>query len=110
MEEQRYVGEILVRRGALEAARMEELLHTASEKQADLLDLIQAMRETDEARIVRALADEVGIDFVETIKPDAVSQDLIAKVPITFARQHRLLPLTEDEREVRVAVSNPLDP
>src|SRR5690606_13554272 len=110
MQEQRYVGEILVRRGALEAARMEELLHTASEKQADLLDLIQAMHETDEARVVRALADEVGISFLEAIKPDSVSQELIGKVPITFARQHRLLTLSEDELEVRVAISNPLDP
>ena len=110
MQEQRYVGEILVRRGALEAARMEELLHTAREKQADLLDLLQAMHETDEARIVRALADEVGIAFIDAIKPDSVSQELIAKVPITFARQHRLLPLSEDELEVRVAISNPLDP
>ena len=110
MQEQRYVGEILVRRGALEAARMEELLHTASEKQADLLDLIQAMHETDEAREVRALADEVGISFLEAIKPDSVSQELIARVPITFARQHRVLPLSEDELEVRVAISNPLDP
>lgn len=110
MEEQRYVGEILVRRGALEEARMEELLHTAAERQANLLDLIQAMQEADEARVVRALADEVGLDFIETIKPDEVSQDLIGQVPITFARQHRLLPLTETDDEVRVAVSNPLDP
>lgn len=110
MEEQRYVGEILVRRGALEETRVEELLRTAEEKQADLLDLIIALRETEEERIVRALADEVGIPFVEEIKPDSVSQDLIANVPITFARQHRLLPLQEEGDVVRVAISNPLDP
>ncbi len=89
---------------------MEELLRTALEKEADLLDVLYASRETEEARIVRALADEVGIDFVEEIKPEAVSTELIDRVPITFARQHRLLPLSDDGAEVRVAVSNPLDP
>ncbi len=109
-QQQRYVGEILVRRGALEAARMEELLRTAIEKEADLLDVLYASRETEEAPIVRALADEVGIGFLEEIKPEAVSPELIDVVPITFARQHRLLPLSDDGAEVRVAVSNPLDP
>ena len=109
-QQQRYVGEILVRRGALDASRMEELLRTAIEKQADLLDVLYASRETEEARIVRALADEVGIEFLEEIKPEAVSTELVDRVPITFARQHRLLPLSDDGTEVRVAVANPLDP
>jgi general secretion pathway protein E len=109
-QQQQYIGEILVRRGAVPQARMEELLRTASEKSADLLDLIYASRETDEAPVVRALAEEVGIAFLDEIKPDAVSQDLIARVPIVFARQNRLLPLTDDGAEVRVAVANPLDP
>ncbi len=110
IEQQRYVGEILVRRGTIEEARMEELLRTAVEKGADLLDLLYASREVPEAPIVRALASEVGIPFLEEIKPDSVDLALIELVPITFARQHRLLPLRQDERFVRVAVSRPLDP
>jgi general secretion pathway protein E len=110
MEQQRYVGEILVRRGALEEARMEELLHTASEKEVQLLDLLFASRELDERPIVEALAEEVGIRFVEDIKPDEVSPDLIELVPITFARTHGLLPLEDVGDRVTVAVSNPLDP
>jgi general secretion pathway protein E len=110
MDIQRYVGEILVRRGALEGARMEELLRMASEKNADLLDVLYASRETEESKIVRALADEVGIPFVDEIQADLVSPELIELVPITFARQHRLLALTEQNGEVRVAISNPLDP
>ena len=42
MEQQRYVGEILVLRGALEEARMQELVLTAKEKDATLLDLLIA--------------------------------------------------------------------
>src|ERR1043165_7045322 len=101
METQRYVGDILVRRGALELARMEELLQMAEERSVRLLDVIFASRETEPGPIVRALADEVGIPFMETLKPEDVSQELIDKVPITFARQHRVLPLSDDGVRVR---------
>ena len=110
MEQQRYVGEILVRRGALEEARMEELLQTALEKNVDLLDLVYASREQDETPVVRALADEVGIPFIEDIKSDEIPPELIELVPITFARSHGLLPIKDDGVRVTVAVSNPLDP
>ncbi|MEQ8456245.1 MAG: ATPase, T2SS/T4P/T4SS family [Sandaracinaceae bacterium] len=110
MEQQRYVGEILVRRGALEEARMEELLQTAVEKDVDFLDLLFASREQDERPIVEALADEVGIPFREVIKAEHVSLELIELVPITFARAHGILPLEERDGRVHVAVSNPLDP
>ena len=38
MDTQRYVGEILVRRGALPPDRLEELLRAAGEKDISLLD------------------------------------------------------------------------
>ncbi len=114
MEQQRYVGEILVRHGALDADRLEELLEAAAEKDADLLDVVYATRETEEGKVVRALADEVGIGFREEVKPEDVDPTLLELVPISFARTHRVLPLTNVTNEggefVRVAVSNPLDP
>jgi len=111
LEQQRYVGEILVRRGALGAERMEELLEAAVEKNAQLLDLLFASRETEEDKVVRALAEEVGIPFLEVeIKPDEVAPELIDAVPIAFARSHRVIPLRDHGPYVQVAVSNPLDP
>ncbi len=112
MDSQRYVGEILVRRGALPADRLEELLRTAGEKDISLLDLLNANREADGATIVRALAEEVGIPFVDKIRNEDVPANLVDKIPISFARQHRLLGLAEDGEfgPIRVAMANPLDP
>jgi len=112
VDAQRYVGEILVRRGAIPADRLEDLLRTAGERDASILDVLAANRETDGATIVRALADEVGIPFVDKIKNDEVPANLVEQIPISFARQHRLLGLAEEGERgpIRVAVSNPLDP
>ncbi|MEM8608211.1 MAG: type II secretion system ATPase GspE [Myxococcota bacterium] len=108
--EQRYIGEILVRRGALEPDLLEEALEGAAERAVDLRDFLVASRTVEDDKLVRALADEVGMEFVEKIATDQIPEELIDTVPINFARQNRVLPLSDADETVRVAVANPLDP
>ncbi len=108
--EQRYIGEILVRRGALEPDKLEDALETAADRSVDLRDFLVATHTVEEDKVVRALADEVGMEFVEKIATEMIPEELIDSVPINFARQNHVLPLTQDEHSVRVAVANPLDP
>ena len=108
--EQRYIGEILVRRGALEPDRLEHALETAADRAIDLRDFLVATHAVEEDKVVRALADEVGIEFVEKLTAEAIPEDLIDAVPINFARQNHVLPLSHTDDSVRVAVANPLDP
>jgi general secretion pathway protein E len=108
--EQRYIGEILVRRGALEPDRLEAALETAADRAIDLTDFLVATHAIEEDKVVRALADEVGMEFVEKIATDLIPEELIDAVPINFARQNRVLLLSQSEDSVRVAVANPLDP
>lgn len=110
MTQQRYIGEILVRRGALAPERLENALETAEARSVELTDLLIATRAVEEDRVVRALADEVGMEFIESIPADDIPEELIHTVPINFARHHHVLPLDVRQGTVRVAVSNPLDP
>lgn len=116
LDAERFVGEILVSRGVLPAARLEELLRSVSEKNVHLLEFLEATREVQPEQIGKALADEVGIPFIEQIRPGDVPASMIEAVPITFARQHRVLVLggadltRPDFGPVRVAMANPLDP
>ena len=108
--EQRYIGEILVRRGALEPEKLEDVLASAADRDVDLRDFLVVSHTVEETKVVRALADEVGIEFIEKIVTDVIPEDLIEAVPINFARQNHVLPLSESREGVRVAVGNPLDP
>lgn len=112
MDVSRYVGQVLVQRGALPAERLEEVLRMADEKGVLLLDLLQATREVEPQVIVRALADEVGVPFLEKIKAEDIPPHLVDLIPITFARQHRVLGLREvgENGPIEVAIANPLDP
>src|SRR5690606_15383178 len=80
--EQRYIGEILVRRGVLSAEKAEEMLATAQDKGVGLMAVLLATRAVDEPVLVKALADEIGMEFVAKVDPAAVPEDLIETVPI----------------------------
>jgi general secretion pathway protein E len=107
--QQRYIGEILVRRGALDPNQLESALENAAERAVDLRDFLVATHVVEDGKVVRALADEVGIEFIEKIAADQIPEELIDTVPINFARQNRVLPLSLSDSTVRVAVANPLD-
>ncbi|MGB5191596.1 MAG: type II secretion system ATPase GspE [Polyangiales bacterium] len=108
--EQRYIGEILVRRGALEPEKLEGALETAANRAIDLRDFLVATHTVEDDKVVRALADEVGMEFIEKIATELIPEGLIDAVPINFARQHHVLALTQTDDSVRVAIANPLDP
>ena len=108
--EERYIGEILVRRGALDPEKLEDALKVAQERSIGLCDFLVATRSVEEDKVVRALADELGMEFVESIATDEIPEELVDTVPINFARQHHVLPLGPSNGSVRVAVANPLDP
>jgi general secretion pathway protein E len=109
MTEERYIGEILVRQGALSPDRMEQALDLAREKGVRLKDVLSSTDALDEESYVEALARELGLAVITRIQPDQVPAELIAQVPINFARQHRLLPFAQADGVVRVAMSNVLD-
>ena len=108
--QQRYVGEILVKRGALPADRLDELLGVAAEKKARIVDIVLAGRIAEEATVVRALAEETGLSFVEKVPSGTLSPELIDQVPITFARQNHCVPYHELGNTLFVAIADPLDP
>jgi general secretion pathway protein E len=108
--EQRYVGEILVRRGALTPEGLEQALNVAREKSSRLTDVLLATRVVEETQLVRALAEEMGLTFREKIETTGVSAELLERIPIAFARQNRVVPLGERDGVIEVAVADPLNP
>ncbi|MCA9578209.1 MAG: Flp pilus assembly complex ATPase component TadA, partial [Myxococcales bacterium] len=110
VDSQRFLGEILVRRGALSEAALVEALAKAEERDVPLKELLLAAQTVEEEILVKALADEMGMPFAREIAVGSVPEDLVAKVPIQFARHHRVVPMSDRGGRVQVAVSDPMDP
>lgn len=109
MAEERFLGELLLKRGIVPADRLESLLQVQREKGGSLTDLLVNANLTDEATVARVLAEEAQVPFVEKLDPNAIATALAVRVPIAFAKSHMLLVTAEDEQNVYVVCGNPFD-
>lgn len=105
-----YLGQVLLERDLLDEEVLQGALEMAEEKGVELLDVLLATRAVEEEALLRALAEETGMPFLESIDAEAVPDELVDLVPINFARQHHVLAYAMDEHAVYVAVADPLDP
>jgi general secretion pathway protein E len=109
VQQQQYLGEILVRHGVCPPERLGPLFETVRERGQALTDLIVSSNIADEVAIAQALAKEVGVGFMPRIDIDAIPLTLVSRLPITYAKQHKILPLSEDDQNIYCAVADPLD-
>ncbi len=109
MPEQRFLGEILARRGAVPADKLEGLFAVQREKDVDLIDLALNTNVADEATIGKALAAEAEVEYREHLDLEQISTALATRVPIAFAKTHRLLVVAEDAQAVHVTCADPFD-
>jgi general secretion pathway protein E len=107
--EQRFLGELLARRGVLPAEKLEALWQVQRERGTDLLDLIVNTTAVDELAIARVLADEAQLPLVERIDPAEIMTALATRVPIAFAKTHKVIVVREDEHAVHAVCGDPFD-
>jgi general secretion pathway protein E len=107
--EQRFLGELLSRRGIVPADKLESLFQVQRERGADLLDLVINTGVSDEMAVARVLAAEAQLPLVERIDPADVPTALATRLPIAFAKLHKLLVVREDEAVVHVLCGDPFD-
>lgn len=109
MTESRFIGEILARRVGLSPDRLEPLYALQRERGADILDLLSSSGVADEATVSRALADEAELPWMASVPHGDIATALAVRVPIGFAKSHKVVPLSETDTEVLVAMADPFD-
>lgn len=57
----------------------------------------------------RAIAEQFGLPVYEEISSFPLVRDQVAIIPYLFAKQKRLIPLDQTDKEIFVAVADPLD-
>ncbi|HXN30247.1 MAG TPA: type II secretion system ATPase GspE, partial [Polyangiaceae bacterium] len=63
----------------------------------------------DELTVARVLADEAQLPFVAQIDLAEIATSIATRVPIAFAKVHRVLVLREDDAAVHVVCGDPFD-
>jgi general secretion pathway protein E len=90
-----------------------ELLQQALEAQQKeggrIGEVLVKLRAVTEDEVLVALGRQLGMAFVSDLKSADVDTELATKVPIAFAKQHRVLPIKREGDDVTVATADPLD-
>jgi general secretion pathway protein E len=89
--------------------RLEALYAIQREKGVDLTDLLVNGNILDDASIAKALAAEAELPYVDQPEPDRISTALATRLPISFAKSHRILVTNEDDFAVYALVGDPFD-
>jgi general secretion pathway protein E len=109
MQEEHYLGEILVRRGVVTEERLKPFFAQQRDKGPGLMDLLVAGNVVDADTIAQALAAECALPYLSRIDVDAIATPIAAKLPIGYAKSHKILVRAEDEQRVHVVCADPLD-
>ncbi|HET7542527.1 MAG TPA: ATPase, T2SS/T4P/T4SS family [Polyangiaceae bacterium] len=109
MQEQRALGNILVRQGVIAEGALEPFYTQQREKGTGLFELLLASKVASSSALARALAAECRLPFVDSIDVNSVPADMANKLPIGYAKSHKLLVLGDFDDRVEVVCADPLD-
>jgi general secretion pathway protein E len=104
----RALGELLVKRGKLEARGLERALRARGDGRDSLLDLLPKLGLAAERDLAEAAAQVLALPLVGTRDYPAVPL-FDDKLSARFLQESRVLPLADDGEAVAVAMANPLD-
>jgi general secretion pathway protein E len=105
------LGQILLEMGAggVTVDSLDQALATQAKEGGRLGEILVKMRVAGEEDVLEALGRQLGISCLPEVKADDVDGELATKVPIGFAKQHRILPLRLEAEAALVATADPLD-
>jgi general secretion pathway protein E len=103
------IGEILVEARVVQPVAVEQALAQQQSEGGLLGELLQKAHACTEDDVLRALGVQLGIAFLPDFPVAEMDAELAAKVPIGFAKQHRVMPLRREGEAVMVATADPLD-
>ena len=105
------IGQILLELGAggVTVDSLEQALVQQAKEGGRLGEVLVKMRLATEEDVLQALGRQLGIAVLADLKVDEVDTELATKIPISFAKQHRVLPLRVEAGSVLVATADPLD-
>jgi type IV pilus assembly protein PilB len=100
--------DILIRQGVISADQLAEAKQLANSQDIKLHEALTKLGYASGEDIARALAEQHGLEYVnltEVVIPPSV----VELVPESVARENVILPLSEADGELMVAVHDPLD-
>jgi general secretion pathway protein E len=105
--EERSLGAILLETSSLTEEQLEQALTVQRERGIKLGEALVQLKFLRTEDILKALSVQLGFPYANKIEVENVSPDLIAQLPINYAKQNEVLPLKKEGHVVHVAIADP---
>jgi general secretion pathway protein E len=102
------LSEALLKYTKLSEEGLGEALKRHEETGRRLTDVLLELELLEESELLGVLAGLYGLPLRETLEPSEIDPELAMRVPISFAKQHGLLPMRRDGERLEVAIADPL--
>jgi len=100
---------VLEARGLVTPAGAAQVREAAAERGVSALEALRDLALADDREVSKTLAEAHGLEWIEEIRTAEVPAAWVRRVPISFARRHRCLPVEEEGERIVVAVADPTD-
>lgn len=106
----RPIGEILIALGIAGPDEINEALDAQRENVNERLgEILVGLKRVQPDQVARALSLQLEMPFVEKIEIDQIPDELVQSVPITFAKQHNVLPLSRIGDSIVAVIADPVN-
>ena len=102
------LGEILVERGVISRAKLEEILVYQKEKGLLFGEALVVMKAGTEEDVVQALTCQYGFPYLPLANYE-IAPEVIATVPLNLCKKYCLIPIDKIGRSLTLALANPLN-
>ena len=104
----RRLGEILYKKGYVSKEKLIAAIKKGKKVKKRLGEVLIADGLATEEQVFKALAKQFGFEFVDLDKVD-IPADVTKLVPEDIIKKHKIIPLSQDNGELRVIIRDPMD-
>lgn len=105
---QKKIGEILIERGLITQAQLEDALAEQARTNKFLGDILIKNRKILEKDLLSVLAKQFNLSFIE-LHSENINWDFVKKFSPSLILDHKCIPIRQDEWSVTFGINNPLD-
>lgn len=107
------IGDILLQHTSLTQAQLDEALVIQRSEGGLLGEILVKRNMIMPHEIMRALCTQIGLEFIDDLKPNDIDPKLVNEIPINYAKSKEVLPLSSEENTkgetLVVAVTDPFN-
>lgn len=103
------IGRILIENAGLKERDLEEVLRLQKESQKKIGEILVEKNLIRPEDITKALSRQLGLAYIEDLKPNEVDAACVMGLTIQFCRENKVLPILLKDAYVRVAITDPFN-